>query len=309
MGRPNRLNDLTGTEWVQATRSIMFQHGLGSGHPETSIERLHPAPFAFKDAEKLIRLFSRTGEAVLDPFAGVGSTLKACAVSGRFGTGIELSPRFVQLARRRLRQEVPQTAGDEQIVLQGDARRVIGRLADDQFAFILTSPPYWNILAKPRGPNPCGKYRKGARPYSDDPRDFGCIEQYERFVAELAHFVDGLKRLLQPRRYLAIIVADFRHRDTLYPLQADLIRSLRELSEQGERRLILQGIKIIAQNQKALYPYGFPTTYVPNIHHHYVLIFRNMLRGNSSATKTTSAARRAPVATSRRRKRRRKKAS
>ena len=45
-----------------------------------------------------------------------------------------------------------------------------------------------------------------------------------------------------------------------------------EIPEGG--RLNLQGIKILLQNHKSLLPYGYPFTYVENIHHQYILIFK-----------------------------------
>ncbi len=102
----NQLNDLTAKEWIPETVSVWNQKGLGAGHPDAQIERLHPAPFSFTDVGRLIRFFTKRDAVVLDPFVGIGSTLKACAIDGRKGIGIELNTSFAALARKRLDTEL-----------------------------------------------------------------------------------------------------------------------------------------------------------------------------------------------------------
>ena len=97
----NILNDLTPKEWLPETISVWTQRGLGAKHPDTKIEKEHPAPFSFTDVSRLIKFFTKKNNLVLDPFVGIGSTLKACAVEGRAGIGIELNPRFVKLTKKR----------------------------------------------------------------------------------------------------------------------------------------------------------------------------------------------------------------
>lgn len=64
--------------------------------------RVHPTEKAVSVLKPLIQSFSRHGGVVLDPFAGVGSTLVAAALSGRYYVGIELEAKYVEHARRRL---------------------------------------------------------------------------------------------------------------------------------------------------------------------------------------------------------------
>ena len=84
----NRLNDLTGKDWLPETKSFFYQKGLGANHPEAQIEKLHPAPYSFQDIGHLVRFFTKAGMSVLDPFGGVGSTAKACEVDGRVCTSM-----------------------------------------------------------------------------------------------------------------------------------------------------------------------------------------------------------------------------
>ncbi len=138
----NPLNDLTSTEWLPETISVWTQRGLGAGHADAQIERQHPAPFSFTDVSRLIRFFTKRGGVVLDPFVGVGSTLKACALEGRAGIGFELNPKYAKLAKERLRTEVRDlwATADSQEVRVGDARTLVRELLENSLDFVVTSP-------------------------------------------------------------------------------------------------------------------------------------------------------------------------
>ncbi len=62
----------------------------------------HFATFPESLAERCIRIGSREGDLVLDPFAGSGTTLVAAAALGRRYLGVELNPEYVAMAQRRL---------------------------------------------------------------------------------------------------------------------------------------------------------------------------------------------------------------
>ena len=264
----NQLNELTGREWIQATKSVVMQRGLGKDHPEAEIERQHPAPFSFTDVSRLILFFTKSGERVLDPFCGVASTLKAAAVTGREGVGIELSRQWLQLGRMRLAMEVAD--GSKQEVLSGDARDVLPTLADESFDFIVTSPPYWAILNKKADHKvKAERLSNGlATNYSEDARDLANIADYEQFLVELTGLFAECRRVLRPSRYMCVVVSDFRHGSAFIPYHADLMN---RLTEDGWR---LKSINVLVQNQKRLYPYGYPYAFVPNIHHQYILVLQ-----------------------------------
>jgi site-specific DNA-methyltransferase (adenine-specific) len=52
--------------------------------------------------ERLIRASSRTGDLILDPFAGVGTSLVVCKKLSRRFIGVEQNAEFVKIARRRI---------------------------------------------------------------------------------------------------------------------------------------------------------------------------------------------------------------
>ena len=68
--------------------------------------REHPAPFPEKVAYRLVRMFSFTGDTVLDPFMGTGTTLLAAARSDRNAIGVELESDYIRIAQRRLDKQL-----------------------------------------------------------------------------------------------------------------------------------------------------------------------------------------------------------
>jgi len=269
----NTLNDLSSKEWVAETVSVWIQKGLGANHEDAKIERQHPAPFSFTDVSRLIRFFTKSGQTVLDPFVGVGSTLKACAIENRQGIGFELNPRYVELTKQRLEKEVRTlfSTTNSQDIQTGDARLLVKNLEENSVDFVVTSPPYWNILHKQDHKVKQERIANNLdTQYSDDELDLGNIQEYEKFLEELSAILGDCSRPLKPKKYMAIIVSDFRDKSKYVMFHADLARSLQMYG------LELKGISILYQRHKRIFPYGYPFAYVPNIHHQYILILQNI---------------------------------
>ncbi len=75
-----------------------FQRG------KTYCTNFHPTTKPIKLMSYLITLGSREGDVVLDPFVGSGSTPVAAVLLNRLAIGIELSPEYAEIARKRLEQ-------------------------------------------------------------------------------------------------------------------------------------------------------------------------------------------------------------
>lgn len=273
----NKLNNLTGKEWLPVTKSFFFQKGLGSSHQHAQIERQHPAPYSFQDISKLVLFFTQKGQRVLDPFGGVGSTAKACEINSRFSTSIELSEKWNNLAIERLEKEVGVGTSSNHEFINEDCRNVLKSMQPDSFDFMVTSPPYWAILNKKAD----HKVKNGrvnnnlATNYSDDGNDLGNIPDYEKFLEVLVKDVFlECGRVLKQGKYMCIVVSDFRNKSDFISFHSDLIQRLNKAYVDSKNQLRLQGVKILAQNHKSLLPYGYPFAYVENIHHQYILIFR-----------------------------------
>ena len=263
----NKLNELDSKAWLKFQKS-WFIH---NPPPRRKGVLVHPAKYPETLAQEFIEFFTKKGGMVLDPMAGTGSTLVAALRAGRHSTGIELNPKYSQIAREMVaaeRQALGEAAeGLQAEVFTADARRAPG-LGLPACDYVLTSPPYWDMLhAKGAGTQ---KHRKEEALdvfYSDDPDDLGNIPDYEAFLERLTGIYAGLQSLLREGAYLTIIVKNVKKGGRIYPLAWDLGRELGKV-------YTLKDEKIWCQDNQRLAPYGLGSAWVSNTHHHYCLQFR-----------------------------------
>ncbi len=72
------------------------------GRTSTMAGRGHPADKPVELVEHFLRLHTKPGDIVLDPFAGSGTTGVACKRLGRRFLGFEIDPHWCEVANRRL---------------------------------------------------------------------------------------------------------------------------------------------------------------------------------------------------------------
>jgi modification methylase len=91
-------NKLSEQEWLDLISQVWFIM-------PTKINRKrgdHPAPFPEKLPARLIKLYTFTGETVLDPFCGSGTTAAVAKKLGRRYVGVDIVPEYVEMARTRV---------------------------------------------------------------------------------------------------------------------------------------------------------------------------------------------------------------
>lgn len=90
-----RANELDGATWTRYSISIWSDI---KKTPEEARLR-HPALFPSALVTRLIECFTTSEDrVVLDPFAGVGSTVIAAEALGKVGIGIDISEEFIEKA-------------------------------------------------------------------------------------------------------------------------------------------------------------------------------------------------------------------
>ena len=84
-----------------------FVYAKWSVSPEHMMKKFnHPAMFPEAIPQRLIRLFTYKNDIILDPFNGVGTTTKMAHHESRRYIGIDVSKRYCDVAKMRIRDDI-----------------------------------------------------------------------------------------------------------------------------------------------------------------------------------------------------------
>jgi site-specific DNA-methyltransferase (adenine-specific) len=93
-----RKNTISKDGFLQNSKSIWT-------FPAVSAKRIgHPAPFPQELPQRLIEMYSYTGEVVLDPFMGSGQSALAALETKRAYVGYETNKNYIKLAEKRVQE-------------------------------------------------------------------------------------------------------------------------------------------------------------------------------------------------------------
>lgn len=278
----NRLNDLTGSQWLFWTNTVWeTNYPVDATHP---LRRQHGAMKPPEAMREIIEFFTKKGETVLDPFAGVGGTLLGAELCGRKAVGFEIDPRWADVYEsiRKdfgvagggfVRLEAASAGGNgdgvpRPIVAElrrGDCLSLLDELPAGYADAIITDPPYGA--------------EHGASGFADETNfsmvdggrgDLGAAPDFETFYRLIEEFGRKAWRVLKDDRYLVVLCGDRYKRGAYIPLG---VRVADRLVAAGFQ---LKGIKIWSNKAtlRPLKPYAVKTVFVPNITHQNLLILR-----------------------------------
>jgi DNA modification methylase len=270
----NRVNDLTGREWKVATKSVIaesyppdLQHDVRSEHGGQKPPRL---------CMELIERFSKAGDRVLDPFAGVGGTLFGASLAEHEGTGrrdalgFERTERWIEVYREALDHENAdrRARGDPTLAAQemrhGDCTDLVADLADDAVDLLLTDVPYWKMDAVEQTRNEAAVRESSLGAFDDGGR-----ASKAAWLDEMETAFAAFRRVLEEDGYAAVFIGDMYRGQSYHFLAADLARRLEAAGYTPKADLIWY------DPTKPLHVYGYPFSYVPSVVHQHVLVVRN----------------------------------
>ncbi len=97
---PN-VGKLSGNPKGKNPSDVWMFPNVKSNHPEKTV---HPCQFPVELVERLVLSMTDEGDAVFDPYMGVGSSVIAALKHGRTAYGCDVVPEYVEIARDRVRR-------------------------------------------------------------------------------------------------------------------------------------------------------------------------------------------------------------
>ncbi len=195
-----RINDLDLKNWKQYDEILTDSLWIVDERDSSGAHKGdYHGNFIPQIPNQMMLRYTKVGDAVLDPFAGSGTTLIEARRLGRNALGIELQPHIAEMGRGRIAEE-PDPHGSSIKIINEDSRssrakiRALNYLKDlgkERFQCAILHPPYHDIIQ-----------------FSDSPSDLSNAGSVDNFLNMFDEIVANSVDLLEKGRYLALVIGD-----------------------------------------------------------------------------------------------------
>ena len=282
--RLKSFNGLTAKEWTERSRSVW--NDVSSAREKKHLD--HGATFPLKLCNRLIEIYSKKGDTVLDPFLGTGTTVLAALGKKRNTVGIELTDRFFDVAIREIYRLFPscgdlfvssENTGDKYSLFKGDCSEVLKELPSGFVQLTVTSPPYADLIHKVVEDRTLRHKRSAfvhdnnatTNLYSVDERDLGNMP-LDEYLSAVDRIMVELFRVTKTGGYNIWVVKDFRDTRNGIPY-IDLHTKIAESGERAGFRY--HDLIVWDQNeQRRLVLLGYPSVFYVNQNHSYMVVLK-----------------------------------
>lgn len=274
------FNGLSAKEWASMSKNVW--NDLSS--PRNKYQLEHGAVFPVKLAERLIKMYSKEGDSIFDPFLGIGSTLIASQNLHRHCIGTELNSKFANIANEWKNENYSlfNTNGQYHYkIVTDDCRNLENHIRPNKIQLTVTSPPYADFIQKSLKDRAethktsiiKHKNNSTVKQYSEAENDFGNLP-YKDFLEQIKEVLKANLNVTKKGGYSTWVVKDYRdtkNKIPYVPFHSDLARVGEEVGwkyqdlivwdQTGQRRLVLL---------------GYPSVFYTNQNCSFIVVFRKI---------------------------------
>ncbi|MCL7377046.1 TRM11 family methyltransferase [Streptomyces sp. 35G-GA-8] len=188
----------------------------------------HPAKMLPAIAAHAIRTYTRSGDLVLDPMCGIGTTLVEAIHLGRCALGIEYEQKWARLARLNAVSAGHEGGTGSGAVHCGDARRLTHLMPATLHGavdLVITSPPYGSSVhgqvRSTRETGTPGVVKKHFR-YGHDPANLAHVST-DRLLDAFTEILTQCRIMLRPGGTAVVTTRPWRERGELIDLPSAVL--------------------------------------------------------------------------------------
>lgn len=219
---------------------------------------------------KLLLLYSKRGDTVVDPFAGHNSRMELCWRNGRNYIGHDICEKFMEanhkIAAMLAEEATADMFGGTEYTAWIKLHKCDSRAMPTESGigdFTITSPPYWDL-----------------EQYGDEPDQLGIGKTYDTFLLGLAAVARENFRCLKAGAFCVWCVNDFRKGGRFYSYHEDTCAVLRAAG------FVQHDIAItdLGPSMRAAFASQVIETKIIPKRHEYCLVFRKPEAPNSKVS-------------------------
>ena len=266
----SKINDLTPGQWLFRSKSVMrrtFGSGKEFAHAiRMAANKTSKPPLLCKD---IVENFSKKGDLVFDPFAGVGGILLGAQMASRVSRGFEIDPIQVSAYKNACRaMSTLFIEFDQGAMENGDVFEKFSGWDGDPFVdFLFTDPPFFDIDRRRKST----RWHKdgGNKPRAMEPFrkcSFGSFVEWFTFMEMFGILAS---RLVKPGKYMAFFMDDAYLNGEYVFLTHHSVEAMKRAG------WIPQGEYIWYNEGRRPGFFGFPVKMITNRTHMSILFFMN----------------------------------
>jgi len=199
--------------------------------------------------------YTKKEEWVLDPFAGMGTTLIEAQRLGRNSVGIELQQDITDKVNSLLQTEKSDVYSK---VFNGDSRNINYREIVDSVQLAILHPPYHDIIK-----------------FSDDPRDLSNASSMPEFLDWFGDVVNNVSTVLDKGRYLVLVIGDKYENGEWVLMGFETANRISSLGYTLKGMYVKNFEETLGKrNQKALWDYRTLANGLTLFKHEYIFVFK-----------------------------------
>lgn len=154
----------------------------------------------------IILRYSKENDVVLDQFVGSGTTMVETKLLNRFGVGVDIVPKAIEITKEHLNFQRPGFIHIEPEIHLGDARN-LNFIKDASIDLICTHPPYANIIQ-----------------YSEDNGNDLSHLELKYFLIEMEKVAKESYRVLKKDKFCTILMGDSRKNGHMQHMGFDVLK-------------------------------------------------------------------------------------